>query len=371
MRPVVIRMAAPAMCGRAIGAVTRPHVDRFDRSRRIVHPRRAVSRCVRASSSSSSNPWQGPPPGRLDETAARDRVMQLATGTPQGQGALEAVQGCVSVMPGMTNNRVMLFRYPGCKSPLDTVALNLVQPRWVVAFDVLANAPRRPGDPPFCFGVTHPALTAPAEKVPEGEDPIPPKRGDVGMVCQIEDIYHDNREERLYVTSKVVGRYRIDRVVSEHPFYVAETSQVVDSTPGDPEGERALHEAETRVWNLLKELDSLAVKTGEKNSRIDYDMRRTSPDPKERPPWDTDPPKEDERAEMFSWAVVRRLGFDERAHLDAARTEFTTARLAQCEEPLREGIAYLAAMAAVNGVADGKDGDRGGDGEEEEEEEEA
>jgi hypothetical protein len=158
-------------------------------------------------------------------------------------------------------------------------------------------------------------------------------------------------------------------VVSEHPFYVAETSQVVDSTPGDPEGERALHEAETRVWNLLKELDSLAVKTGEKNSRIDYDMRRTSPDPKERPPWDTDPPKEDERAEMFSWAVVRRLGFDERAHLDAARTEFTTARLAQCEEPLREGIAYLAAMAAVNGVADGKDGDRGGDGEEEEEEE--
>ena len=123
MRPVVIRMAAPAMCGRAIGAVTRPHVDRFDRSRRIVHPRRAVSRCVRASSSSSSNPWQGPPPGRLDETAARDRVMQLASGTPQGQGALEAVQGCVSVMPGMTNNRVMLFRYPGCKSPLDTVAL--------------------------------------------------------------------------------------------------------------------------------------------------------------------------------------------------------------------------------------------------------
>ena len=187
---------------------------------------------------------------------------------------------------GMTNNRVVLFRYPGLKCPLDTVALNLVQPRWVVAFDVLANAPRRPGDPPFCFGVTHPALTAPAEKVPEGEDPIPPKQGDVGMVCQIEDIYHDNREERLYVTSKVVGRYKIDRVVSEHPFYVAETSQVVDEVPTDDEGLRALREAETRVWNLLKELDALAVKTDEKNSRIDYDMRRTSPDPKERPPWD-------------------------------------------------------------------------------------
>ena len=279
--------------------------------------------------------------------------MRLASGTAQGQGALEAVQGCVSVMPGMTNNRVVLFRYPGLKCPLDTVALNLVQPRWVVAFDVLANAPRRPGDPPFCFGVTHPALTAPAEKVPEGTDPIPPKRGDVGMVCQIEDIYHDNREERLYVTSKVVGRYKIDRVVSEHPFYVAETSQVVDEVPADDEGLRALREAELRVWNLLKELDALAVKTDEKNSRIDYDMRRTSPDPKERPPWDTRPPKEDERAEMFSWAVVRRLQLDERAHLDAARTTHTTARLAQCEEPLREGIAYLAAMAAVNGATDG------------------
>ena len=265
-------------------------------------------------------------------------------------------------MPGMTNNRVVLFRYPGLKCPLDTVALNLVQPRWVVAFDVLANAPRRPGDPPFCFGVTHPALTAPAEKVPEGEDPIPPKQGDVGMVCQIEDIYHDNREERLYVTSKVVGRYKIDRVVSEHPFYVAETSQVVDEVPTDDEGLRALREAETRVWNLLKELDALAVKCNEKNSRIDYDMRRTSPDPKERPPWDTHPPKEEERAEMFSWAVVRRLGLDERAHLDAARTMYTTARLAQCEEPLREGVAYLAAMAAVNGATDDGVDDGDGDG---------
>ena len=62
---------------------------------------------------------------------------------------------------------------------------------------------------------------------------------------------------------------------------------------------------------------------------------------------------------MFSWAVIRRLGLDERAHLDAARTTYTTARLAQCEEPLREGVAYLAAMAAVNGAADGgvDDGD--------------
>ena len=48
-------------------------------------------------------------------------------------------------MSGMTNNRLMLFRYPGLKCPLDTVALNLVEPRWVVAFDMLANAPRRPG----------------------------------------------------------------------------------------------------------------------------------------------------------------------------------------------------------------------------------
>ena len=47
------------------------------------------------------------------------------------------------------------------------------------------------------------------------------------------------------------------------------------------------------------------------------------------------------------------MQLDERAHLDAARTTHTTARLAQCEEPLREGIAYLAAMAAVNGATDG------------------
>lgn len=91
----------------------------------------------------------------------------------------------------MTNNRLMLFRYPGLKCPLDTVALNLVEPRWVVAFDMLANAPRRPGDPPFCFGITHPGLT-PA-RTPPGETAVPPKEGDVGMVCQIDDVYHDNK----------------------------------------------------------------------------------------------------------------------------------------------------------------------------------
>ena len=40
------------------------------------------------------------------------------------------------------------------------------------------------------------------------------------------DAYHDNKEERLYVTSQVVGRFRVDRVVTDgNPFFVAETSQ--------------------------------------------------------------------------------------------------------------------------------------------------
>ena len=253
--------------------------------------------------------------------------MQLAAGTAQGAGALEAVQGCLSSMPGMTNNRLMLFRYPGLKCPLDTVALNLVEPRWVVAFDMLANAPRRPGDPPFCFGITHPSLT-PA-KTPPGEDPVPPKIGDVGLVCQLDDVYHDNKEERLYITSKVVGRFKIERVVGDQPFYVAETSEVVDlPVPDDDEaGAGALLEAEMRVWNLLTELDALSEKTGEGGGvrQIDYDMRRTSPVKSERPAWDSDPPPPDRRAEMFSWAVVRRLGLDQKAHLDAVTSVYTTA----------------------------------------------
>lgn len=133
------------------------------------HHHRHGSVVTRAASRSDGGGSWVPPPGRLDEGAARDRVMQLASGTPQGRGALEAVQGCISSMPGATNNRLMLFRYPGLKCPLDTVALNLVEPRWVVAFDMLANAPRRPGDPPFCFGITHPALT-PAKTPPGGRE---------------------------------------------------------------------------------------------------------------------------------------------------------------------------------------------------------
>ena len=90
-----------------------------------------------------------PAPNRLDEQAARDRVYRLASETSGGRGAMEAIQGCLSSMPGITNHRLMLFRHPSLKCPLDTVALNLVEPRWVVAFDAIANAPKRPGDPPL------------------------------------------------------------------------------------------------------------------------------------------------------------------------------------------------------------------------------
>ena len=61
---------------------------------------------------------------------------------------------------------------------------------------------------------------------------------------------------------------------------------------------------------------------------------------------------ERERPEMFSWAVLRRLGLDERQHLDAVRTKFTTARLATCADAIEEGVNYLRAVVAVQGVSD-------------------
>ena len=298
----------------------------------------------------------GPPPNRLDEQAARDRVYRLASETTGGRGAMEAIQGCLSSMPGITNHRLMLFRHPSLKCPLDTVALNLVEPRWVVAFDAIATAPRRPGDPPFCFGVTHPALV-PA-KTPPGEDAVPPKPGDVGLVCRVDDVYHDNKEERMYMTSAVVGRFAVERVVGEHPFFVAETRRLVDEpmpdAMADPEGRRALEEEEMRVWDLLRTLETLAKKTGERpfgdGPIVDYDAKRFSPVASERPVWDEHPPTPDERPEMFSWAVLRRLNLDQRQHLDAVRTTYTTARLALCADALQEGVDYLAAVAALRGA---------------------
>ena len=83
----------------------------------------------------------------------------------------------------------------------------------------------------------------------------------------------------------------------------------MDQVPEDDEGAKALAEEEADVWRLLKQLETLSAKTKEGDgSQIDYDMRRCSPDPKERPPWDADPPAPERRAEMFSWAVTRRLG---------------------------------------------------------------
>ena len=338
-------VSAPAFRAH-VAAARAPHGGRRrrvnSRARVVTHPTAAAADRFTSGS---------PPPGRLDEQAAKNRVYKLASETPGGRGAMEAIMGCLSVMPGTTNHRLMLFRHPGLKSPLDTVALNLVEPRWVVAFDAIANAPKRPGDPPFCFGITHPALV-PATTEP-GTDVVPPKPGDVGLVCQIGDIYHDNKEERLYMTSKVVGRYKVDRVVGEHPFFVAETSRLVDEVPEDDTGKTALREEELRVWRLLTELESLSTKTKEGGENIvDYDTKRLSPIASERPPWDDLKLTERERPEMFSWAVLRRLGLDERQHLDAVRTKFTTARLATCADAIEEGVNYLRAVVAVQGVSD-------------------
>ena len=54
-------------------------------------------RAAGSSSSGGGGAWT-PPPNRLDEQAARERVMQLASTTAQGAGALEAIQGCLSSM---------------------------------------------------------------------------------------------------------------------------------------------------------------------------------------------------------------------------------------------------------------------------------
>jgi len=59
------------------------------------HPqrrRRVVRQCGGVAPRATGRP-EGATPGRLDEGAARERVLQLASSTPQGQGALEAVRG--------------------------------------------------------------------------------------------------------------------------------------------------------------------------------------------------------------------------------------------------------------------------------------
>jgi hypothetical protein len=179
----------------------------------------------------------------------------------------------------------------------------------------------------------------------------------------VDDVYHDNKTERMYVTSRVVGRFQVERIVGEHPFFVAETARLTDElTAGsdpdieDPEGAKALAEEELRVWRLLETLESLSKKTNEEvfggGPAIDYDAKRFSPVKAARPAWDENPPSESERPEMFSWAVVRRLNLDQRQHLDAVRTTYTTARLAQCADALQEGVDYLAAVAALRDAED-------------------
>ena len=219
------------MCGGAIGAALVPGaVDRaIGHRRRIVH-RVASCRDVissSSSSSSSSGPWQA----RHRVGWTKTRLASASCGSPAAPRRAKARsgrQGCVSVMRDDQQPR-RAVQVSRLKCPLDTVALNLVQPRWVVAFDVLANAPGDRAIPVLLRGHP-PALTAPAEKVPEGRTRSRPARR---RRDGVPDRRHLSRQPRGAPLRRVQGCGAVQdrRVVSEHPFYVAETSQVVDEVP--------------------------------------------------------------------------------------------------------------------------------------------
>ena len=106
-----------------------------------------------------------------------------------------------------------------------------------------------------------------------------------------------------------------------------------------------------RVWRQLKDLDSLAAKIDEGAAKqIDYDMQRLSPDKSARPIWDNESTPEDERPELFSFAVMRRLEIEPEAHLELVRLTDTAARLVALEEYISAGISYLAAKSSVDSV---------------------
>ena len=105
------------------------------------------------------------------------------------------------------------------------------------------------------------------------------------------------------------------------------------------------------MWNLLKELDALAVKTGEK---LAHRLRHAAhvAGPQGAPAVGHAPAEGGRAGRDVLVGGVASFGVGREGALAAARTTYRR-RGWRSARPLREGIAYLAAMAAVNGATDG------------------
>jgi hypothetical protein len=202
------------------------------------------------------------------------------------------------------------------------------------------------------------------------------------------------RRQRIFISARCVGRYKIDRLISAHPFVAARCLPYADAPPADVAAQAQLAALEAHTWQALQDVRHLTSKLFLGGSAAAFgpevfslETRRWCPDPAVRAAVQvaagSDPsllraceqmglmglaPEgggaregasehicsdaarevcDAERRERLSFALLGALDAEEAARLEALLSRSTAERLRAIEQAVLEGRAHLAARSSL------------------------
>lgn len=261
------------------------------------------------------------------------------------------------------------------KVPTDTVQLNIFEPRYRLMFRLVRRSKSR------MFGVCLKTNTM--------------DMANVGAVCELTHYIPVPEKKTLFISARVIGRFKMNDVVHWKPFVAAQVNRLYDRDDA-----YSVREVEENIWNdmmLVRNVVSSLTDTGLSEDAFSLEVRRYSLDPvtrgsvktlagshpgmidasrraglmgsfvqhdstfqgdinnaggaveficseakasqeKRSPAW---------RREQFSFALARTLDFDEKELQNMLCMETTEERLTYCHEKLQQTMKYVIARKSL------------------------
>lgn len=267
-------------------------------------------------------------------------------------------EGDGMVVPVMPLKRV--------KIPSDTVQLNIFEPRYRLMFRLVKRAKSR------VFGVS-----LKTNKM---------GMATVGALCEMTHCIPVPEKKTLFISARVIGRFKINQVVHWKPFVAMRVRRQYDI-----DGPCDAQETEENIWNdmmLVRNMVDSLTETGLSDDAFSLEVRRYSLDRATRDsvktPAGSHPDmidaskraglmgsydegleyderveficseataskeeQEQRRREHFSFALARTLEFHETELQDLLFMERTETRLKHCHGRLREAMKYVIARKSL------------------------
>ena len=282
------------------------------------------------------------------------------------------------VLPVMPLNKVKVLT--------DTVQLNIYEPRYRLLFRLVKRSQSR------LFGVCVRDLSHRDGKA----------MSNVGVICEMTHYVPSEETNTVFVSSRVVGRFVMEDAVQWKPFVVSKCKVLWDA-----QGEESLDqvlELEESVWDDIVAVEDIArdlfyFSSGKRDdgaANMSVEVQRFAPDDDARASVEvaagsrpdmieaakaagfmesceernthldkasmldenvaaeficSEAVRESipvsERAEKFSFAVLRSLGLSEKELLESLLITSTEGRLSMAQSKIKEGLHYLAARKSL------------------------